>query len=399
MTLIEEIVNNKEELKKWRQQLQAIPEIAFDEEKTAQFVEQKLASFGVKLHPRMAGTGVIGSLSAGQGRKSNADNSVADSRAIALRADLDALPIVEKTGVSYCSTHAGMMHACGHDGHTAMLLGAAQYLSQHQNFNGTVYFVFQPAEENEGGGRVLVEEGFFKKFPVDAVYGMHNWPGLDVGKFAIRSGPVMAAYDVFDICINGKGGHAAAPHNTIDPIVIAGQLITAIQSISARQCNPLDAVVVSITRVHAGDSYNVIPETAHLSGTVRTFHHHIQKQIITQLEQMVHSICEAYGATAEIDYQKRYPSTINSEIETETAVLAAMDVVGNGNIIRDNPPSMGSEDFSFLLNESKGCYVSIGNGDSPSLHNPYYNFNDDILTIGASYWVKMVQMQLTDLAG
>ena len=387
MPLIDEIVKNKEELKKWRHQLHAMPEIAFDEEKTAQFVEQKLASFGVKVHPRMAGTGVIGSLSVGPAGNSS-------KKSIALRADLDALPIVEKTDVSYCSKHAGMMHACGHDGHTTMLLGAAQYLSQHQNFNGTVYFVFQPAEENEGGGRVLVEEGFFKKFPVDAIYGMHNWPGLEAGKFAIRSGPVMAAYDVFDIIINGKGGHAAAPHNAIDPIVIAGQVITAIQNISARQCNPQDAVVVSITRVHAGDSYNVIPETAQLSGTVRTFSHHVQGKIITQLEQIVKSICGAYGATAEIDYQKRYPSTINSEIETENALLAAMKVVGNGNIIRDNPPSMGSEDFSFLLNESKGCYVSIGNGESESLHNPYYNFNDDILDIGASYWVKMVQMQL-----
>ena len=387
MPLIDEIVNNKEELKKWRHQLHAIPEIAFDEEKTAQFVEQKLASFGVKVHPRMAGTGVIGSLSAGPAGSSS-------EKSIALRADLDALPIVEKTDVSYCSTHAGMMHACGHDGHTTMLLGAAQYLSQHQNFNGTVYFVFQPAEENEGGGRVLVEQGFFKKFPVDAIYGMHNWPGLEAGKFAIRSGPVMAAYDVFDIIINGKGGHAAAPHNTIDPIVIAGQVITAVQNISARQCNPQDAVVISITRMHAGDSYNVIPETAQLSGTVRTFSHHVQGKIITQLEQIVKSICEAYGATAEIDYQKRYPSTINSEIETENALLAAMEVVGNDNIIRDNPPSMGSEDFSFLLNESKGCYVSIGNGESASLHNPHYNFNDDILTIGVSYWVKMVQMQL-----
>lgn len=387
MPLIDEIVNNKEELKKWRHQLHAIPEIAFDEEKTAQFVEQKLASFGVKVHPRMAGTGVIGSLSAGPAGSSS-------EKSIALRADLDALPIVEKTDVSYCSTHAGMMHACGHDGHTTMLLGAAQYLSQHQNFNGTVYFVFQPAEENEGGGRVLVEQGFFKKFPVDAIYGMHNWPGLEAGKFAIRSGPVMAAYDVFDIIINGKGGHAAAPHNTIDPIVIAGQVITAVQNISARQCNPQDAVVVSITRMHAGDSYNVIPETAQLSGTVRTFSHHVQGKIITQLEQIVKSICEAYGATAEMDYQKRYPSTINSEIETENALRAAMEVVGNDNIIRDNPPSMGSEDFSFLLNESKGCYVSIGNGESASLHNPHYNFNDDILTIGVSYWVKMVQMQL-----
>ena len=388
MSLIAEIVENKEVLEKWRHHLHAIPEIAFDEEKTAQFVEQKLASFGVTVHPRIAGTGVVGSVSAHFG-----DNNKA-SKSIALRADLDALPMVEKTGLSYCSTHSGMMHACGHDGHVAMLLGAAQYLSQHRNFNGTVYFVFQPAEENEGGGRALVEQGFFKKFPIDAIYGMHNWPGLDAGKFAIRSGPVMAAYDVFDISINGKGGHAATPHKTIDPIVIAGQMITALQSISSRQCNPQDAVVVSITRVHAGDSYNVIPETAHLSGTVRTFNHQVQDEISSQLEQLVKGICEAYGATADIDYQKRYPATINSAIETENAAQAAMEVVGNANIIRDNPPSMGSEDFSFLLNESKGCYVSIGNGEGASLHNPYYHFNDDILPIGASYWVKMVQQQL-----
>ncbi len=384
MPLINDIVNNKEQLKKWRHQLHAIPEIAFDEEKTAQFVEQKLASFGITVHPRMAGTGVIASISANDGKK-----------AIALRADLDALPIVEKTGVDYCSNNEGMMHACGHDGHTAMLLGAAQYLAQHQTFKGTVYFVFQPAEENEGGGRVLVEQGFFDRYPVDAIYGMHNWPGLEAGKFAIRSGPVMAAYDVFDITILGKGGHAAAPHNTVDPIVIAGHVISALQNISSRQCNPLDAVVLSITRVHAGDSYNVIPETAHLSGTVRTFHQQVQDNIIAQLEQMVHCICDAYGATAKVEYQKRYPSTINTATETENAVLAAMDVVGNGNIIRDNPPSMGSEDFSFLLNESKGCYVSIGNGESASLHNDHYNFNDDILTTGASYWVRLVQMQLS----
>ncbi len=390
MPLIEQIVSNKDELKKWRHELHSIPEIAFDEEKTAQFVEQKLASFGVTVHPRMAGTGVIGSLTGKLTNKTRTDN-----KAIALRADLDALPIVEKTGVAYCSTHSGMMHACGHDGHTTMLLGAAQYLSTNLDFNGTVYFVFQPAEENEGGGRVFVEEGFFKKYPIDAIYGMHNWPGLEVGKFAIRSGPVMAAYDVFDIQINGKGGHAAAPQNTIDPIVIAGHVITALQNISSRQCNPQDAVVVSITRMHAGDSYNVIPESACLSGTVRTFNHRVQEKVITQLEQMVQSICDAYGAAAEIDYQKRYPSTINSDIETEHAVLAAMDVVGNGNIVCDYPPSMGSEDFSFLLNESKGCYVSIGNGDSASLHNPYYNFNDEVLTIGVSYWVRMVQLQLS----
>lgn len=383
MPLIDEIVNNKEQMKQWRHHLHSIPEIAFQEEKTARFVEQKLNSFGVKVHPRMAGTGVIGSLSSGS-----------SSRSIALRADLDALPIVEKNTVDYCSTRNGMMHACGHDGHTTMLLGAAQYLSKNQNFNGTVYFVFQPAEENEGGGRKLVEEGFFNTYPIDAIYGMHNWPGLDTGKFAIRSGPVMAAYDVFDIIVNGKGGHAAAPHNTIDPIAIAGHVIMALQHISSRQTSPLDSVVVSITRVHAGDSYNVIPDTAHLSGTVRTFHHDVQDNIITQLKQIVESTCQAYGAEAEIDYQKRYPSTINSEVETENAVLAAMDVVGNGNIICDYPPSMGSEDFSFLLNESKGCYVSIGNGAGASLHNSHYNFNDDILTTGASYWVRLAEMQL-----
>jgi len=383
MPLINGIVNNKDEMMQWRHQLHAIPEIAFQEQKTAQFVEQKLNSFGITVYPRMAGTGVIGSLSAGYSRKS-----------IALRADMDALPIEEKNTVDYCSTHKGMMHACGHDGHTAMLLGAAQYLSQHQDFNGTVYFVFQPAEENEGGGRKLVEEGFFNKFSIDAIYGMHNWPGLDVGKFAIRSGPVMAAYDIFDISINGKGGHAAAPHNTVDPIAIAGHVIMALQHISSRQTNPLDSVVVSITRIHSGDSYNVIPETVLLSGTVRTFNPIVQDKIITQLKQIVESICMAYGATVDIDYQKRYPSTINDETETENAALAALDVVGNGNIICNNPPSMGSEDFSFLLNESKGCYVSIGNGASASLHNSCYDFNDDILATGASYWVRLAQMQL-----
>ncbi|MFK5894615.1 MAG: amidohydrolase, partial [Pseudomonadota bacterium] len=316
------------------------------------------------------------------------------NKAIALRADMDALPIVEKNNLDYCSTHKGMMHACGHDGHSTMLLGAALYLSQHSDFNGTVYFVFQPAEENEGGGRKLVEEGFFKKFTIDAIYGMHNWPDLAVGKFAIRSGPVMAAYDIFDITIIGKGGHAAAPHNTVDPIVIAGAIVTALQNIISRQINPLDSAVVSITKIRAGDSYNVIPERAFLSGTVRTFQQHIQKKIIKQLKQIVESTCKAYAATATIDYQKRYPSTINNKNETEHAVNAAIDIVGDNNIITDSPPSLGSEDFSFLLNECKGCYISIGNGNSASLHNSRYDFNDDILAIGASYWARLTQLQL-----
>ncbi|WP_198264783.1 M20 aminoacylase family protein [sulfur-oxidizing endosymbiont of Gigantopelta aegis] len=387
MPLIAAIVDKKEQMTQWRHQLHAMPEIAFNEEQTAQFVEQKLASFGVTVHPRIAGTGVIGSLI---GDKTSEDKS----KAIALRADLDALPIIEKTGVSYCSAHEGMMHACGHDGHTAMLLGAACYLAEQRHFNGIVYFIFQPAEENEGGGRVMVEEGFFDKYPIDAIYGMHNWPGLDVGKFAIRSGPVMAAYDVFDITIQAKGGHAAAPHNAIDPIVIAAQVINALQTITSRHANPQDAVVLSITRMHAGDSYNVIPETAQLSGTVRTFSHTAQEKVMAQLKQLAEITCQAYGASADMTYQKRYPATINNVVETENSVLAAMDVVGSGNILHDNPPSMGSEDFSFLLNESKGCYVSIGNGKSASLHNPHYDFNDEILPIGASYWAKIVAMQL-----
>jgi len=382
MPMLNEITN-KDELKQWRHKLHSIPEIAFNEEETALFVEQKLRSFGVTIYPRMAGTGVIASINSGNSKKT-----------IALRADLDALPIIEKTAVNYSSTHQGMMHACGHDGHTTMLLGAAQYLADHRDFNGTVYFIFQPAEENEGGGRQLVEEGFFNKYPIDAIYGMHNWPGLETGKFAIRSGPVMAAYDVFDITIKGKGGHAAAPHNTVDPIVIAAQIVTAVQTISSRRQDPQDAVVISITRFHAGDSYNVISETACLSGTARTFKHSVQEKIIKQLTQMVEGICQAHGAIAEIDYQKRYPATINTIAETKNSYLAAAELVGANNIISDAPPSMGSEDFSFLLNECKGCYVSIGNGDSASLHNPYYNFNDDILTLGVNYWVKLTQMQL-----
>ncbi len=384
MPVITELADNQEQFQQWRQYLHSIPEIAFGEKKTANFVEQKLRDFGVTVYPRMAGTGVIGSINAGKG-----------SASIALRADLDALPIEEKNNVSYCSSHQGMMHACGHDGHTTMLLAAAQYLSKHRDFNGIVYFVFQPAEENEGGGRKLVEEGFFDKYPVDGIYGMHNWPGLPVGQFAIRSGPVMAAYDVFDITIKGKGGHAAAPHNTVDPIVIAGHVIQALQNITSRNINPLDSVVVSVTRIHAGDSYNVIPETAYLSGTVRTFHSEVQDKVIAQIKQLIESICLAYGAIVDIDYQKRYPSTINTDQETEYAELAAQEIVGPDNIICDCPPSMGSEDFSFLLKESRGCYVSIGNGHSASLHNPHYNFNDAILSIGASYWVKLTQMRLT----
>lgn len=383
MPLIQEIIDNQKQIIQWRQQLHAIPELAFEEHKTAQYIEEKLKSFGLTMHPRMAGTGIIASISSGDSKSS-----------IALRADIDALPINEKSQCDYSSTHTNCMHACGHDGHSAMLLGAAQYLSKHQNFNGTVYFIFQPAEENEGGGRKLVEEGLFHKHKIDAVYGMHNWPGVKAGKLAIRSGAIMAAYDVFDITINGKGGHAAAPHLSIDPVTISAQIITALQHICSRQTNPLDSAVLSITKVRAGDGYNVIPQTAMLSGTVRTFKTKIQENMINRIEQIASSISSAYGASVEFNYQKRYPATINNKAETEFAISAAENTVGKENIILDNPPSMGSEDFSFLLNESRGCYVNIGNGDSASLHNDHYDFNDDILTIGASYWANLVRKLL-----
>lgn len=383
MNLIKQIVANNAQLTEWRHTLHAKPEIAFQEQQTAEFVEQKLREFGVVLHPRMAGTGVIGSLTAGN-----------SPRSIALRADMDALPILEKTGVSYASQNTGMMHACGHDGHTTMLLGAAHYLAHSMNFNGTVYFIFQPAEENEGGGRKLVEEGLFEHFQIDEIYAMHNWPQLESGKIALRSGPVMAAYDAFDITITGKGGHAAAPHNTIDPIVVASQVIAALQTITSRQSNPMESIVISITRMHAGDTYNIIPEQARLSGTVRTFNPELQDQTIAHLKQLVSCTCEAFGAKGEVEYQKSYPATINSVAETEYARLAAIAVVGEKNVIMDRPPSMGSEDFSFLLNQCKGSYISIGNGDSAGLHSPFYNFNDDILPVGASFWARLTEQQL-----
>lgn len=383
MTIISAIKASEAELTQWRREIHTHPEIAFEEHRTAHFVEQKLKSFGVLLHPRMAGTGVIGSLTMGQ-----------EKRSIALRADLDALPVEELNNFDHCSKESGKMHACGHDGHTVMLLAAAKYLADTKRFNGTVYFIFQPAEENEGGGRKMVEQGLFDKYPVDGVYGMHNWPGLELGKFAVKSGPVMAAYDVFDMVISGKGGHAAQPHKSIDPIVIASQLVGALQTIGSRNTSPLDAIVVSVTRIHAGDSYNVIPEQAYLAGTVRTFCASVQENAMRRIQQIADGICHAYGGEVQLNYQKRYPATINSVAETQHALVAATQVVGKENVVLDKAPSMGSEDFSFMLNACRGSYVWVGNGDSAGLHNPHYDFNDNALVIGASYWVRLVETQL-----
>jgi hippurate hydrolase len=297
-------------------------------------------------------------------------------------------------GFDHKSVNEGRMHACGHDGHTTMLLGAAKYLAETRNFDGTVHFIFQPAEENEGGGRVMVEEGLFQKFPVESVYGLHNWPGMPVGQFAVRSGPMMAAYDVFEIVVTGKGSHAAMPHQGIDTVVVASQIVSALQTISSRNTSPLDSVVVSVTQIHGGDTWNVIPEQVTLRGTTRSFRVEVQDRIEPSIRRVADGICAAMGATMTMRYERRYPPTVNSVNETETAAVAAAEVAGLANVHRDPTPSMGSEDFAFLLQARPGCYIWMGNGSDEGdrrLHSPHYDFNDDALPVGASYWAKLVE--------
>ncbi|MBI36618.1 MAG: peptidase M20 [Alphaproteobacteria bacterium] len=381
-----EINKEKALMTAWRRHLHANPEIAFKEQETSQFVLNKLEGLGLEVHSGLAGTGVVGRLKAGKG-----------NRAIALRADMDALPLTEKNDFEHCSKNTGMMHACGHDGHTAMLLGAAKYLSESLNFDGVVYFIFQPAEEGEGGGKVMIEEGLFEKFPVESVFGLHNWPGMEVGKFGISSGPMMAAFDIFDLKVVGKGSHGAMPHQGIDPIVAASQIITAVQTITSRNTDPLDALVVSITQIHGGDAYNVIPESVELKGTVRSFKDRVRDDAEFAIRRVCEGICEATGSKFELNYERRYPSTINHEEETQLAVTAASEIVGEKNIDLNPAPSMGSEDFSYMLRERPGCYVWLGNGPAENncmLHNPEYDFNDDILPIGASYWATLVEQIL-----
>jgi len=316
---------------------------------------------------------------------------------IGLRADIDALDIEEQNDFPYKSVYSGKMHACGHDGHTTMLLGAMKYLAQTRNFGGKVHFIFQPAEENEGGARVMVEEGLFDRFPVDAVFGLHNWPGMPLGQFAVAPGPMMAAFDVFTITIKGKGTHGAMPHLGIDPIVVASHVVTALQSIVSRTISALDQVVLSVTQIHAGDTWNVIPGEVVLNGTTRTFRKEIQDTLEPRIRQIVDGVTAAFGATAELKYERRYPATINTEQETEWSAEAACAVVGPKNVARDPQPCMGSEDFAFMLNECPGSYIWMGNGPSDNdrlLHNARYDFNDEAIPVGASYWVRLVETLL-----
>ena len=366
-----------------RRDIHANPETAFEEFRTADLVSERLESYGIEVHRGLAKTGVVGVLKAGTG-----------NRAIGLRADMDALPIEELNDFAHRSTHRGKMHACGHDGHTTMLLGAARYLAETREFDGTVHFIFQPAEENEGGGGVMVEEGLFEKFPCESVYGMHNMPGLEVGHFAVRQGPIMAAFDRFTVHIQCKGAHAALPHTGVDPIVVGAQLVTAWQSLVSRATDPIDSVVLSVTKFHGGDAYNVIPDRIELGGTIRSFRADTRDRMERQLREMGERLCTAFGASFEMRYDRCYPATVNTNDETGYAAAAAAKVVGAANVNPNTPPLMGSEDFAFMLQARPGCYILIGNGAGEGacmVHNPHYDFNDYILTLGARYWVQLAQ--------
>ena len=376
-------------MRHWRQHLHQFPETAFEETQTAQFIAAKLTGFGLDVHQGLGKTGVVATLSAG-----NSDKK------IALRADMDALFIQEQNTFSYKSCHDGKMHACGHDGHSAMLLGAAKYLSEHRHFNGTVYFIFQPAEEGRAGAKQMIEDGLFEQFPADCVFGMHNFPDIPAGHFAVKADAMMASFDCFEITLTGQATHAAMPHLGCDAVVAAAQLITALQTIVSRTVNPADSAVVSITQIHAGNTWNALPESVLLRGTFRCFSTTVKTLIAEKITHLVKGICASFDVSADICFNPEnagYPVTFNTEAETAIALKAASAVVGEGCVDQQPTPGMGSEDFAFMLQEKPGCYIWIGNGSSENsclLHNPHYDFNDDILSVDAAYWVKLVEMKL-----
>src|SRR5262245_20298765 len=349
MPVINRIAEFHADMTAWRRDIHAHPELAFAETRTADVVAGKLAQWGIAVHRGLAKTGVVGTLRAGSG-----------TRAVGLRADMDALPLLEKNTFGHASKHDGKMHACGHDGHTTMLLGAARYLAETRNFDGTIHFIFQPAEEGEGGGRAMVEEGLFRDFPVEAVYGMHNMPGIPVGTFAIRPGPMMASSDIFEIAITAKGGHAAFPHRATDAIVIGAQIVTAMQSIVARNVDPVDTAVVSVTQIHAGDAYNVLPDDVVIRGGCRAFSTAMQDLLETRIREIAQGICAAYGATMTYRYERRYPPLVNHDEPTVFAAEVARSIVGGANVDAATPPLMGSEDFAFMLQAQKGAYIFVG---------------------------------------
>jgi amidohydrolase len=393
MKLIDSITTQAAGIAAIRKQIHANPELCFAEVQTADLVAAKLTEWGIPMHRGMGTTGVVGIIK----------NGTSD-RAIGLRADMDALPMQEYNTFAHASKNAGKMHACGHDGHTAMLLAAAQHLAKNRHFDGTVYLIFQPAEEGGGGAREMIKDGLFEKFPMEAVYGMHNWPGMQVGKFAVSAGPVMASSNEFKIVIHGKGGHAALPHDGIDPVLAACQMVQAFQTIISRNKKPIEAGVISVTMIHAGEATNVIPDSVEIQGTVRTFTLELLDLIEKRMREIAEHTSAAFGATCDFEFDRNYPPTINSEAEANFAAQVMRDIVGASNVLPQEP-TMGAEDFSYMLLAKPGAYCFIANGEGDHraighgggpcmLHNPSYDFNDDLIPLGATFWVRLVEESL-----
>jgi hippurate hydrolase len=386
MTVIPEIIAYEDELTEWRRDIHAHPELCYQENRTSDLVAKHFASFGIEVTRGIAKTGVVGTLKAGTG-----------NRAIGLRADMDALPLHEKNEFSHRSRHDGRMHACGHDGHTTILLGAARYLAKTRNFDGTVHFIFQPAEEGGGGGQKMVEEGLFERFPAEAVYGLHNAARHPVGKFFTRPGPVMAASASFDLQVMGRGAHAARPESGHDPVVAAAHVVTALQSVVSRTISPFDTAVVSVTQIHGGDAYNIIPEEVLIRGNCRAYRTEVMDRMEVNIRRVAENTAAAHGATARLDFRRGYPPLVNHARETEIACDAAALVVGEANVDRNGAPRMASEDFSYMLEARPGAFIFLGNGDGEGtcdVHNPRYDFNDEILPVGASYFARLVETTL-----
>ena len=390
MQLIESILADAAAITTIRRDIHAHPELCFEEVRTADVIAKALTEWGIPIHRGLGKTGVVGIVKNGT-----------SPRAVGLRADIDALPMTEHNQFAHASRHPGKMHACGHDGHTAMLLAAARHLARHRNFDGTVYLIFQPAEEGGGGAREMMKDGLFEQFPMEAVFGAHNWPGMKVGQFALKSGGVMASSNEFRIVIRGKGSHAALPHNGIDPVPVACQMVQAFQTIITRNRKPVDPGVISVTMIHAGEATNVVPDACELQGTVRTFTFELLDLIEQRMKAVAEHTCAAFGATCEFHFTRNYPPTINHEKETEFARRVLGTVVGAQNVV-EFEPTMGAEDFSFFLQAKPGCYFMIGNGDGTHregshglgpcmLHNPSYDFNDELIPLGATAWVRLAE--------
>jgi amidohydrolase len=388
MPIVNRVADLQPDIQAWRRDIHQHPELLYDVHRTAAFVADRLREFGCdEVATGLGRTGVVGVI---KGRK---PAGVGDIRVIGLRADMDALPIEEETNLAYASKTPGKMHACGHDGHTAMLLGAARYLAETRNFAGDAVVIFQPAEEGGAGAAAMIKDGLMDRFAIDQVYGMHNGPGIPVGSFAIRTGPIMAATDAIDIRIEGLGGHAARPHKCIDSVLVGAQLITALQSIVSRSVDPLESAVISMCEFHAGNARNVIPQTAELKGTVRTLTAEVRELVEKRVREVVAGVAQMTGARIDLTYERGYPVLVNPAAQTEAATLAAREIAGDANV-HEMPPLMGAEDFAYMLDARPGAFIFCGNGNSAGLHHPAYNFNDDAIVFGTSYWIKLVENTL-----